>query len=254
MLSSCPPRLCRSQAAGIRRLHHKKGRRAAQRFLLEGEKVIAEVLTAGHPIDYLVGTPAFLTAHAAQLHAQGIRCWQATPELLTRISALKDNKSALAVLPLPKPQPLPAHPPGRVIVLDGLQDPGNMGTIFRIASWYGIRQIVCAPDTVDGYNPKVLQASRGAFLHVAWHYTPLPAWLDTYQGAVLGAVLEEAPWLDQVELPTQGALLIGHEGQGIRGECLPFVTCPVTIRGGSPVGSLNAAVAAGICCERWVNA
>jgi TrmH family RNA methyltransferase len=131
------------------------------------------------------------------------------------------------------------------IVLDGIQDPGNLGTIIRIADWFGVQQIVASEDTVDVYNPKVIQATMGSFMRVSVAYKNIADWLPTLQLPVYGALLEGEN-IFTTKLPKQGILVIGSEAKGIRVNCIDFITHPVTIPKIGGAESLNAGVATGI--------
>jgi TrmH family RNA methyltransferase len=131
------------------------------------------------------------------------------------------------------------------IVLDGIQDPGNLGTIIRTADWFGIHQIVASEDTADVYNPKVIGATMGSFMRVQVHYTNLAAWMPAVKIPVYGALLEGEN-VFTTKAPKQGLLVIGSEGKGIRENIIDFITHPVTIPKTGGAESLNAGIAAGI--------
>jgi TrmH family RNA methyltransferase len=151
----------------------------------------------------------------------------------------------IALVEMPNQQELPLQPDGFTLVLDQLQDPGNMGTILRIADWFGIQTIVASESCADLYNPKVIQSSMGSFLRVQVHYTDLTAWLEQYRAPILGAVLTgESVFMASPH--ERAALIIGNEGQGIGQQLLPFIQEPVSIPRLGKAESLNAAVATGI--------
>jgi TrmH family RNA methyltransferase len=130
-------------------------------------------------------------------------------------------------------------------VLDGIQDPGNMGTIIRTADWFGITQIVASEDTVDVYNPKVIGATMGSFMRVSVTYKNLADWMPTVKLPVYGALLEGEN-VFTTKAPNGGLLVIGSEGKGIRENILDLITHPVTIPKIGDAESLNAGIAAGI--------
>jgi TrmH family RNA methyltransferase len=131
------------------------------------------------------------------------------------------------------------------IVLDGIQDPGNMGTIIRTADWFGITQIVASEDTVDVYNPKVIGATMGSFMRVSVTYKNLAEWMPTVKLPVYGALLEGEN-IFTIKTHQKGLLVIGSEGKGIRENILDLITHPVTIPKIGDAESLNAGIAAGI--------
>jgi TrmH family RNA methyltransferase len=134
---------------------------------------------------------------------------------------------------------------GWIIALDTIQDPGNMGTILRIADWFGINTIICSPQCVDIYNHKVIQSGMGAHLRVAVEYKELDTFFKTNQLPVYAALLNGEN-LFQVKSKQAGIILIGNESKGIAPELLPFANYPITIPRIGGAESLNAGVATGI--------
>jgi TrmH family RNA methyltransferase len=134
---------------------------------------------------------------------------------------------------------------GWVLALDGIQDPGNAGTIIRTADWFGIRHIVCSSDCVDLYNPKVVQSSMGSIARVYVQRTDLKQWLMNYKGEIYGAFMEGEK-VSHHTLPADGVMVIGSEGSGIRDDIKKYINRHVTIPGYGQAESLNAAVATGI--------
>ncbi len=167
---------------------------------------------------------------------------------LKKISSLTTPNRVLVVAELPEPAFDPAVLRDYCFYLDGIQDPGNMGTILRVADWFGIPAVFCSPDCADAFSPKVIQAGMGAFLRI-------PVWEMAFEALnsrvpglpVLGAVLDGTD-VFAAELPGNGLLVIGNEGRGIRPEVEAALTHRLSIprhpNGGAE--SLNAAVAAGI--------
>ena len=141
-----------------------------------------------------------------------------------------------------------------ILALDGLQDPGNMGTIMRTADWYGIRHIVCSRDTVNCYNPKVVQASMGAIFRTTVEYTDLADWLEKVDSdgiATYGAMLDGEPY-HSVALQRPAVLVVGNEGRGLRSEVAGRLRYRLTIPNiGGSCESLNAAVATAILCSEF---
>jgi TrmH family RNA methyltransferase len=169
----------------------------------------------------------------------------ADEDQIQQMSGLRSARSVLALVEMPTPQSIPLQPDGFSLVLDTIQDPGNMGTLLRIADWFGIQHIIASEDSADLYNPKVIQSSMGSFLRVQVSFTSLADWLRQYESPVMGAVLngksvyEESP-------REQAALIIGNEGNGIQPELLSLIRIPVSIPRLGGAESLNAAVATGI--------
>ena len=173
----------------------------------------------------------------------------ATEIQMEQMSGQDTPPGILAIVEIPKQQAIKEE--GMVLALDGIANPGNMGTIIRTAEWFGIRQIVCSEDCVELWNPKVIQATMGSIFRMSIAYTDLERYLETEKGcdrAIYGALLEgenifkkEAHWRD-------GIIVIGSESHGIRNGILPLITHPITIPKtiGSVTESLNASVATGI--------
>src|SRR5512138_3537379 len=151
----------------IRSLHSRKGRDARQEFLAEGSKLVGELLNSRLTVTTLCMTADWLNAHRDMISRPGIQAELVSEEEMARISALTHPSPVLAVARIPSHEPDPGLlPTGLTLVLDDIADPGNLGTIIRIADWFGIPRVVCSPGTVDLYNPKVIQATMGSFLRV----------------------------------------------------------------------------------------
>jgi TrmH family RNA methyltransferase len=164
---------------------------------------------------------------------------------LEKMSMLQTPNQVLAVAMMPQKKETLNLAGPLTIVLDGIQDPGNMGTIIRTADWFGITQIVASEDTVDVYNPKVIGATMGSFMRVTVTYKNLADWMPTVKLPVYGALLEGEN-VFTIKTPQKGLLVIGSEGKGIRENILDFITHPVTIPKTGGAESLNAGIAAGI--------
>jgi RNA methyltransferase, TrmH family len=242
--------LSTAQTKYLRSLSVKKYRTEHQQFLVEGEKMVAELLRFAPDTAvsiYALADWAAQNPDLAQRFAE--KTTVVTAAELEKISTLQTPNAVLALAQMPRTVPpvgLPAQ--DLCLYLDGLQDPGNLGTILRIADWYGIPAVFASPDTVDFYSPKVVQASMGALFRVACQALDLSALTSANAGLpVIGAVLDGEP-VRQVPSPTGGLLVIGNEGRGIRPEAMAQLTQGVSIprhpRGGAE--SLNAAVATGI--------
>jgi TrmH family RNA methyltransferase len=138
----------------------------------------------------------------------------------------------------------------RILVLDGIQDPGNLGTIIRTADWFGFDQVVCSENTVDIYNQKVIQASMGSIFRVNVVYRNLPDFLTNLNCPIYGALLQGED-LNSFNSSEIHVLVLGSEGKGISYEVLPFVSNPISIKGSGKAESLNVGIAAGIFLNHW---
>jgi TrmH family RNA methyltransferase len=137
-----------------------------------------------------------------------------------------------------------------MIILDGIQDPGNLGTIIRTADWFGFDQIVCSENTVDRYNQKAIQASMGSIFRVQVTYENLPKFMSRLKCDIHGALLQGSD-LNTISSTDMKAVVLGSEGQGISEEVLPFITHPISIKGSGNAESLNVGIAAGIFLHHW---
>ncbi|MGI2298683.1 RNA methyltransferase [Candidatus Cardinium hertigii] len=249
------PSLSKNKATFIRQLALKKHRLAQAAFVVEGKKGTEALLASDYDIKCIVATPSFLLKNQNILAPvpKTIEVFQAPKELLSRLGSLVHNHEVLAVAAIPKPTAPHLPLMGITLALDGIQDPGNLGTIIRIADWYGIRTILCAQTTVDLYNPKVLQASMGSFLKVDLHYVDLPSYLQNTNLPILGAMLKGKPVRD-FSFPDHGILVIGNESHGIQPAIQAVVTDRVCIPRYGTANSLNAAIAAAVLCDHWKGA
>jgi len=137
------------------------------------------------------------------------------------------------------------------IALDGINDPGNLGTIVRIADWYGISDIYCSDDSVEFYNPKTIAATMGSFTRVNVHYVNLEAWLKSSDEHLYYCMMEGEP-LHQVGQIKEGIIVIGSESHGIRNELTQIPHRAITIARIGHAESLNAGIATGIICDRLI--
>ena len=217
-------------------------------FVVEGVKLCDEVLRSDWSVTTICGTAGWMANHP-DLPATAA-CYEIGERELEMLSGMRTPNEVWMLVRRRSLSAASGTASSLTLVLDGIQDPGNMGTMIRTADWFGIRQVVCSHDTVDCYNPKVVQATMGSLLRTEVVYTDLAAWLARFSGSVYGAVLGGTE-LDTDTVATPAALVIGNEGRGIDEALLPLLTHRVTIanRDGT-AESLNAAVAAGILMEK----
>ena len=229
----------KSELKYIQSLSDKKVRLETGCFIAEGVKLVGEMIAAGYPLKAVYALDSWESPDAT-LEVIRIEAFE-----LEKMSMLQTPNQVLAVAMMPqKKETLDLAGP-LTIVLDGIQDPGNMGTIIRTADWFGITQIVASEDTVDVYNPKVIGATMGSFMRVSVTYKNLADWMPTIKLPVYGALLEGEN-VFTIKTPQKGLLVIGSEGKGIRENILDFITHPVTIPKIGEAESLNAGIAAGI--------
>jgi TrmH family RNA methyltransferase len=240
--------ISKNQLKYIRQLEQKKYRRREGCFVAEGTKVVGDLLQRYRP------EAVFATAD-----------WQApagiTPQLVTddelrRISFLQHPQQVLALFPLPTiNSKLSTINSTLSLALDGVQDPGNLGTIIRIADWFGISTIICSEDTVDAWNPKVVQATMGSIARVNIIYINLPEFLDSLPAdfPVYGTFLDGDNIYTQ-ELTREGLIIMGNEGNGISDAVRAKVNRRLLIpdfHQGETADSLNVAIATAITCSEF---
>ena len=242
----------------IRSLDRKKNRDAEGLFLAEGPKLVTELL-AHFRCRLLVGEPAVLSKVPFEANAVAERV-EVTAEELARVSLQRAPQGVLAVFEKPQPVAaqslLPAAGRSLCLALDGVQDPGNVGTIVRIADWWGIEHVICSHDTADVFAPKTVQSTMGALGRVGVHYTDLPAWLDELPAGtpVYGTLLDGDNLYDS-ELTPQGIIVMGNEGNGLSSAVRERVSHRLLIPSFPPdrptSESLNVAVATAVTCAEF---
>ena len=231
-------------------LQIKKYRLQSGNFLVEGAKGVEEALKSDLEIAHLALTPSFKES----LEEQNILLkgeLDITDEAnLKAAGTFSSNNAGLAVVQMPKQPPSVALDLGLNLVLEDVRDPGNLGTIIRIADWYGIESIYCSPETADVFNPKVINATMGSFTRVHVIYTDLNELLSNCQLPVYGTLLD-GDSIYQAELKKDAVILMGNESKGISDALLPFVDQPIKIPGRGGAESLNVAVATAITLDNF---
>ena len=237
--------ITRAEILDIKALATKQGREDLGAFIAEGEKLVGEIRNSSLRIRRILQTkPIFADGELI------------SEKEMERISQLKSANSVLAVVELPKHKLALADPTkSLVLCLDRIQNPGNLGTIIRLADWFGISDIVCSEDTADCFNPKVVQATMGAILRVRVHYTNLTKWLGSHKNATVYGTFLEGENIYSAQLEKSGVIVMGNEGQGISDEVAKCVSHKLLIppypadRCGSE--SLNVAVATAVICSEF---
>jgi TrmH family RNA methyltransferase len=239
--------LSKNQLKLVRSLELKKNRKKEGLFVAEGPKVVGDLLRAGfvpHSI-FKVQSSGFKVQGSSFL---------ITDDELRKLSFLQHPQEVLAVFEIPQSQKPTANSQQLTIALDGIQDPGNLGTIIRIADWFGISTIYCSEDTADCYNPKVVQATMGSLAHVDLVYTDLEALLRQYDGPIYGTLLDGQN-IYQQELSNEGIIVMGNEGNAISPAIRQLVTHKLLIPNYNPSSataeSLDVAIATAITCAEY---
>ncbi len=238
--------LTKAEIARLRSLQEKKHREALGLFVVEGEKVVGELLAAGFPFVELYATEAW-TGRASRPDEPGFKL--ITPAEMARLSHYPTPSSVFAVGKIARtPLAAGALDRGLTLALDGIQDPGNVGTLLRLADWFAFDRVLLSPDSADLFSQKVINASMGSFARVTVHTAPLAEALAGVTAPVLGCDLkgEDVHTLKPLR---DAVVVIGSEGRGITEAVRPHVTYYVTIPKYGGAESLNAATAAAIVCD-----
>lgn len=237
--------LSKNQIKLIKSLETKKNRKREGLFVAEGPKVVGDLLRAGFQ-------PHSIFSTVSRPDAELI-----TDDELRRISFLQHPQEVLGVFHIPTPSQTSdiIHQTSTFsLALDGVQDPGNVGTIIRIADWFGITQIYCSPDTADVYNPKVVQATMGSLAHVNITYCDLVPLLSKADVPIYGTLLDGQD-IYQQPLSENGIIVMGNEGNGISTEVRQLVTNKLLIpnfnKNTETAESLNVAIATAITLSEF---
>jgi len=239
-------------------LQKRKVREENAMFVIEGDKLVREYILAGNRVALLAGKPEWIDGEPEAVTAGADEIVTVSYDDLRRISSLRTPHNVLALAPMTVRRWSDDLTAGKLtLALECVQDPGNLGTIIRIAAWFGIGNIICSPDSVDFYNPKVIQATMGAFMHVSVWYRPLEELLEKAVGEgirVYGATNGGSNIYDS-PLGSEGIILLGNESKGISDDLLRHVTERIAIPGpGQPLAgleSLNVSMAAAIICSEF---
>ena len=229
----------KSQIKFIKSLQQKKYRNQHGMFLVEGLKTVQELLDSNFEPHKLY------TTDAAMILADQVGTELISEAELKKISNLKTPNKVLAIFKFPDIKPIDDRE--WILALDDIRDPGNLGTIIRLCDWFGIQHLVCSENTVDCFNPKVLQATMGSIARVNIVYTDLLQFITDYKGLVYGTFMDGEP-VYNIKLPQKGILVMGNEANGISNEIKNKVDKKISIPqfGGRQTESLNVATAAAI--------
>ncbi|MCX8019311.1 MAG: RNA methyltransferase [Chitinophagaceae bacterium] len=242
--------LSKSKLKYIQSLGQKKFRDKENVFVAEGPRIIEEwIQSIPHQIMEIYAVSDWLSENESSL--KNILHYEVSETELKKISQLTTPQKVLALVKKFSYQtPLPAEKK-ITLALDTVQDPGNLGTIIRIADWFGVHQVVCSQDTADVYNPKTIQASMGSLSRVPVIYTELSEWIARQPAKIFSATLNGEN-LFQFKKISEGIVIIGNEARGVREELLQLSHHHITIPRKGKAESLNAAVATGIILSHFV--
>lgn len=239
--------LSKTQNKYIRSLSQQKYRKENGSYVVEGDKIAKEWLLFGSNIQKVVALEGWASEHKALIDRhKEVELIITDEEGLKSVSSLQAPNKVLLIVGFDEDKPVLPEA-GWCVALSQLQDPGNMGTIIRIADWFGISHVVSSPDSVDYYNPKVIQAAMGGHLRVQLHTTDLADFFEQSKLPVIAATLDGAN-IYEADKIEEGIILLGNESKGLPQELINKAKYNVMIPKKGGAESLNVAVSAGILC------
>ncbi|WP_435354607.1 TrmH family RNA methyltransferase [Emticicia sp. SJ17W-69] len=240
----------KQQQKYVQSLQIKKYRQEHQRFLVEGAKSVVELLAADFEIELLLCTEKFFIENEKKLKKISVE--QISQSELEKLGTLQSNDAALAVVKMRENGFLMADEKEFVLILDDIRDPGNLGTILRIADWYGIKKVVCSLNTVDFYNPKVISASMGSFTRIKAYYSEISKYIENIDKIknieIIGTFLSSEN-VHHFDFPPSGYIVLGNESNGISDEVEKFITKKITIPRFGQAESLNVGIATAVVLD-----
>jgi len=245
--------LSKAQIKFINSLHNKKYRYLNKMFIAEGGKIVLDFIKHGFTAEYIAATPKWLKDNAID---RGISFIESDEKELKKCSALSNPTNVIGVFHFPEIRPYDVEN-SLSILLDDIQDPGNLGTIIRTADWFGVKNIFCSKGTVDVYNPKVIQATMGAIAGVCINYCDLNELIKKHSSVdfpIYGTFMEGNNIYSD-NLSQKGFIVMGNEGKGVSSDIQQLITTKLTIPSYNPTEtiseSLNVAVATSIICSEF---
>ncbi len=230
--------MTKTEIKKLRQLQQKKFREEERLFIAEGPKVVNELLNSEYRLKRIYSTVEFKAAERISVKE------------LEQISALTTPNEMLAVFEIPAEEEFSFNQTELVLALEDIRDPGNFGTIIRIADWFGIKKIICSETCVDIYNPKVIQSTMGSIARVKVFYMNLEEIISKYRANVFAAVMSGKNIYEE-KLSSGGIILIGNESKGISENILKNVSNKISIPRFGKAESLNAAIATAIICSEF---
>ena len=237
--------ISKNQIKFIKSLSLKKNRVKLQLFVAEGEKIVNELLSSKFEIEHIYATKQFSGINSGEKSAITV----VSNAELSRISNLTSPNNVLAIVKVSQKEL--ENNTGITLVLDDVNDPGNLGTIIRMCDWFGVTQLICSNNTVDCYNPKVVQSAMGSLFRVNITYLDLATYLDNIDTPIYGAYMNCVD-VKEKEFPKQSHLIMGNEANGISESISKYITNKVSIKNiGGNAESLNVAVATSILLHEF---
>ncbi|MGB8816037.1 MAG: RNA methyltransferase [Minisyncoccia bacterium] len=240
----------KNQAKLIKSLHDKKHRNELGLFLVEGEKNVLELFNSDWNIDYLLCTADFFDKNRNLIKDKNVGYDVVEHSEIEKVGTLESNDSVLAIVKQKENNKFEVDKNEILIALDEIKDPGNLGTIIRIADWYGITKIIASENTVDFYNPKVISATKGSFLRINISYANLAETLPKIGLPIFGTFMSGEN-VHTFNFPKSGILLMGNESNGISKDLENIVTQKITIPSFGKAESLNVAIATSVILDNW---
>lgn len=251
--------LSKNRISFIVSLRKKKVREEERLYVIEGDKLVREFIAGDVTLKTLVAKPEFISTLSVADRNRIEEIVPSTYDELKKVSTLTTPHNAIAIVRMMEERASAGPDENELsVVLDCIQDPGNLGTIIRAAAWFGIRTIYCSPDSVDVYNPKVIQSTMGAILYVNVIYTEIKELLGTATEKnmkIYGTVMEGRS-IYSADLENKGIIILGNESRGISPDFLPYLSVPLTIprftekRAG--IDSLNVGMAASVVFSEFL--
>ncbi|MFA6400566.1 MAG: RNA methyltransferase [Salinivirgaceae bacterium] len=245
-----------NQIKFIKSLEHKKYRKTHQCFVVEGEKIVLELMHSSFEIIDVFAIQPFIHNYCKG-NNYSFKINEITDSDLNKISFLQTPNQVLAVARLPMLKPIELSQTELMLALDNIQDPGNLGTIIRTAGWFGISQLFCSPETVDAFNPKVVQATMGAIFRIQIIYNPLPEIIQKAKAnriPIFGTVLSGKNIYSH-KLPKNALIVMGNESKGISDELRTQLDTEILIpsfpENSITMESLNVSVATALVCAEF---
>ena len=240
--------ITKNQIKYINSLQQKKFRVEHQSFVVEGAKSVLELLNVDFELELLFVTDDFFKENEAIFQLLSIQPKIVKAEELEKAGLFSSNNAALAVVKTKENLELLVEEKEFALILDDIRDPGNLGTIIRIADWYGVTKIICSPSTVDYYNPKVINATMGSFTRVSLYYVDLVDFIKNQQVNIYGTLLDGEN-IHHTVFNDSGYIIIGNEANGISDEITKLITNKITIPRFGGAESLNAGIATAVVLD-----
>lgn len=243
--------LSKQQAKFIKSLQFKKYRKKEQTFVVEGAKSAEELLRSDFEVLMLIGTGKFFSENVQFSASGSFKVFVVTETVLQNLGSFQSNHQVLAVARMKPEMAIEQISSSFMLALDDVRDPGNLGTIIRIADWYGIDTLIASEETAELYNPKVLQASMGSFTRVSLIYTSLEDFFRKNNHYKVYGAFPDGESIYESEITTPGILILGNESHGIHTSLEPYISHRIGIPRFGAAESLNVAVSTGILCDHF---